>query len=151
MTGRTAILLDVDGVVSPLAAPGRRARRLRIDGAVGQRVRRLVGLGEVVWLTAWDAATRGVLESTFGLPPLRAIPTADPASVLPAVAGWIGANAPDGGWRGVAWIDDELFGDALDWAEAAPFPVELVRPDPVQGLRDEHVARIEAFLAGLPA
>lgn len=144
------VLLDVDGVVSRLSSSSRRSPRLRIDAAVGPRVRRLAALAEVVWTTDWDAATRAVVESTFGLPHLRAIGPADGADVMSAVGSWLDRNAPSVGWRAVAWIDDALLGDAVEWAESRPFPVELIRPDGEQGLQDVHVDRAEAFLRTVP-
>ncbi|MFD1721891.1 HAD domain-containing protein [Amnibacterium endophyticum] len=146
------VLLDVDGVVNPLWRPGAAATRMRIDAAVGARVRRLAGLAEVVWATTWDAGTRATITATFGLPAFRAATAQDPfvrplSPNLPAVSAWLTVHEPPGGWRAVAWIDDELEGDARAWAREQPFLVQLVRPDPVQGLQDAHVDLVEQFLA----
>ena len=149
------VLLDVDGVVNPLSRPGAVAKRMHFDGAVGARVRRLTEHAEVVWATTWDATTRATITSTFGLRPFRAATAQDPvlrpvSANLPAVAEWLALNEPAGGWRGVAWIDDELEGDARQWAREQPFLVQLIRPHPVQGLQDEHVDRVVDFLSALP-
>ena len=141
------VLLDVDGVVSRLSSRSRVSSRLRLDADVAGRVRRLRSLAEVVWVTAWDAGTRGAIEGTFGLPRLRAVEVARGVDALDAVRGWLDRSAPADGWRVVAWIDDVLLGDAVAWAESVPFAVELVRPDGQQGLQDPHVDRVEAFLA----
>lgn len=149
------VLLDVDGVVNPLSRPGAVATRMRLDGAVGERIRRLAAAGEVVWASTWDAGTLAAITSTFGLPAFRAAAAEDrllrPVSPnLPAVAAWLTVHQPPGGWRGVAWIDDELEGDAREWAREQPYLVQLIRPDPVQGLQDVHVDRVVDFLTALP-
>ncbi len=149
------VLLDVDGVVNPLARAGATARRMRLDGAIGGRIRRLAAEAEGVWAPTWDAGTPAALPSTFGLAPFRAATAEDrivrPVSPnLPAVAAWLTVHEPPGGWRGAAWIDDQLEGDARAWAREQPFLVQLIRPDPVQGLQDEHVDRVVEFLTALP-
>ena len=152
---RAVVLLDVDGVVNPLSRPGAPARRMRLDGAVGERIRRLAAASAVVWATTWDAGTQAAITSTFGLPAFRAATSDDrilrPVSPnLPAVSAWLTVHEPPGGWRGVAWIDDQLEGDAREWAREQPYLVQLIRPDPVQGLQDVHVDRVVDFLTALP-
>lgn len=158
VTPGTVIVLEIDGVVNQLASrrPGTVPTRMHVEVRVGNRVRRLARSGEIVWAGSWDAATRAALAGTMGLrPDLRSVPglptdgdeprTATPG--LPAVTRWLDGSAPDAGWHAVVWIDDELYEDALRWAAARPYPVLLVRTDPVLGLAEADVARVEAFLA----
>ena len=145
------VLLDVDGVVNPLSRRGGTAKRMHFDGAVGDRLRRLASIAEVVWATTWDETTRRTITTTFGLPAFRSASAEDPfvrplSPNLPAVAAWLTVHEPPGGWRAVAWIDDELEGDAREWAREQPYLVQLIRPDPLQGLQDLHVERVEQFV-----
>ncbi len=49
------------------------------------------------------------------------------------------------GDRPFAWIDDDLWSDALDWAEERSSPTLLVRVAPHRGLTQSHVERLEVF------
>lgn len=61
---------------------------------------------------------------------------------LPAVKAYIGD-------RPFAWLDDDLFADAFEWAHDREtrlgIPTRLVRTNPAVGLADEHVAELLRF------
>ncbi len=49
------------------------------------------------------------------------------------------------GDRPFTWIDDDLWSDALDWAEERSSATLLVRVAPHRGLTQSHVERLEVF------
>lgn len=53
------------------------------------------------------------------------------------------------GDRPLVWIDDELYDDALAWADARPAPTLLVRTRAGVGLTVQEVDRVVAWLDGL--
>ncbi len=57
----------------------------------------------------------------------------------------LAAVASQVGGRSLAWIDDELYDDAVQWAEERDAPTLLVRTSPHVGMRAAHVAELEVF------
>ena len=50
-----------------------------------------------------------------------------------------------GAYRPLAWIDDELHGDAYAWAAMRRIPTKLLTTDPSRGITDRHVRALLAF------
>ena len=57
----------------------------------------------------------------------------------------LAAVATHVGGRSLAWIDDELYDDAVQRAEGRDAPALLVRTAPYVGMTAAHVVRLEAF------
>jgi hypothetical protein len=49
------------------------------------------------------------------------------------------------GNRPLAWVDDDLFGDAFAWADKRAAPTLLIRTSPSVGLTEQDVSRLEGF------
>jgi hypothetical protein len=139
---RPLLMLDVDGVLNPYAAPACPAGYQELDLFPGEEpvwlcsqhgpwLRELAVEFELVWATGWGADANLVLAPLLRLPdlPVLALPPApfDPADKLPAVASF----ARD---RPLAWIDDLLPADADGWASSRGVPTLLLGVDPAEGL-----------------
>jgi hypothetical protein len=149
-TERPLLLLDVDGVLNPLAArppPGFTA--LQIDGyevAISARHRmwlqELVLSFELVWATTWEGAANESVGPLLGLPELPVV-TFEGERIgetwkLGAVRAFVGD-------RPLVWIDDELFADARDWADHRPAPTLLIRPASSVGMTAAHFNQVCQF------
>jgi len=105
---------------------------------------------ELVWATAWEDNANLLLAPALGLPSLPVVRFTDPAPdhagasyagrtwKLPGVKRFV-ADRP------LAWIDDELHGDAYAWATARRIPTKLLSTDPTRGLVDREVRSLLAF------
>ena len=171
---KPVLLLDVDGVLAPLADPPPDGYAWRRVGALGslalavaantRRLRRLAAAFDVVWCTARERDAADILGPLHGLPerPWVAFGTVRPPGgpiivpanptggswKLPGVDAWVRAHA---GGRPVAWLDDDLGGDCRAWARARSSdeaPTLLVDVEPVCGVEDRHVEGLLAFAGG---
>ena len=100
--------------------------------------------------TAWQDNANLLLAPALGLPALPVVRFTDPAGdevglrhtgrtwKLPSVHRF----AAD---RPLAWIDDELYGDAYAWAAARRSPTKLLSTDPARGIVDREVRSLLAF------
>ena len=120
MNGRPLLLLDVDGVLNPFAAPAcppgyeeheffPGEEPVRLCAAHGPWLVELAAQFELVWATGWGVNANRVLAPLLSLPDLPVIrfPSVpfEPADKLPAVIGFAGS-------RPLAWIDDALVPEA---------------------------------------
>lgn len=154
------ILLDIDGVLNPLARPGSGGDRpeLTLSDSKVALVRRLAELGRIAWVSTWPADLTAGLEAQLQLEvePLRVTllmqPSDDdePTPKLRSVSRWLARMeaAGDADWDSVVWIDDVLGPDARKWAHGYGRPVLLEKPVPDQGLGDIHVVAVEVFVDG---
>ena len=153
---RVLILLDVDGVLNPVA----QHPRLVLSPARALLVQQLTALGEIVWATTWSPTHTFHLTRELGLPAttegiafprdMHANASAPaPTPKLHWVARWLARQ--DELPRALVWIDDLLRPDAADWADAQPYPTLLVHPEPRSGLMPEHLDSVTTFVAALPA
>ena len=152
------LLLDIDGTLCPVGSgPGVAVRHLSIGaGAVSFRadlpdvLAELAAHYELAWATAWQDHANLLLAPALGLPALPVVRFTDPAPdevgsrytgrtwKLPSVQRF----AAD---RPLAWIDDELHGDAYAWAAARQIPTKLLSTDPSRGIVDREVRSLLAF------
>ena len=152
---RPILALDVDGVISlfgfegPLDhVPG---RFHLIDGmahcipdGVGERVRQLAEVYEIVWATGWEDRANDMLPQILGLPDELPVLTFD-GNARFGTAHWkIDAIDSYAGDRPLAWIDDCLDESCRAWAAARAAPTLLVPTESATGLTDEHA---EALLS----
>jgi hypothetical protein len=149
---RPLLLLDVDGVLNPYAAPGQPdgfEQHLLLDELVwlapqhGAWLRPLLDRFELVWATGWEHNANQLIAPILGLPALPVIEFPREADgrffKLPTIARFAAG-------RPLVWIDDELTDEAHAWAAARALPTRLVDADPAIGLTEELVALIAAFL-----
>jgi hypothetical protein len=156
MTERPLLLMDVDGVLNPFAAPacpegfaefdipGGDGEPTRLCRAHGGWLRELARRYELVWATGWGADANAYLSPLLGLPnlPLVTFPPVpfEPREKVPAIAAYVGERRP------VAWVDDALVPEAHAWAAARAAPTLLLGTDPSRGLGRETVERLADWL-----
>lgn len=157
------LYLDVDG---PLNAFGRTVfptwDDLQVADVAGYNIRHSKKMGqqilalaeafniEIVWASTWcrmDDINR-LIGSLFDWPTFRKIPYID---THPRGCGKLTEVARDAeSCRGVVWIDDDLWGPDLEWAERrheAGFPTFTVKADPGTGITPGDLSDIAAFVA----
>ncbi|SFW92439.1 hypothetical protein [Amycolatopsis australiensis] len=165
---RPLILLDVDGPLSPWAAPrhakpagyvehplrlsrwSRKRLRIWLNPAHGPELLALAGTAdaELAWATSWEHRANRQVGSAIGLPllPVVEFPGPQPAWKFGPVGRFAAGRPP-------AWFDDDfdLFPAArtafLD--RRAGLPTELIPVDAHTGLPDEHFGHLQAWLSGL--
>ncbi|MFJ5693826.1 HAD domain-containing protein [Arthrobacter sp. NPDC093125] len=154
------ILLDIDGVLNPVAHPngGGDGPDVALSDAKVSLVRRLSRCGRIAWVSTSPEDLTAELESQLQLEmePLRvelAMRESDveePTPKLRAVTEWLAekASAGEADWDAVVWIDDVLGPDAHEWADGFGQPVLLEKTSPEEGLTKEQVASVESFLDG---
>ena len=152
------ILLDIDGVLNPVAFPGGGGDRagLWLSAAKVSLVRRLAQCGRIAWVSTWPADQTASLESQLELDvaplrvtlTLRAEDSDEPTPKLRSVRRWLRRMelAGEADWDAVVWIDDVLGPDAREWASTHTQPVLLERPGPAQGMSEVHVVAVEVFV-----
>ena len=158
------ILLDVDGVLNPSVSSDRAlgSHRLMLEPEREELVHRLAAVGTIVWATTWPPKLTSVLADDLGLPAgTEAIVFGGGLPHDPRFPGQTGKLQPVAVWLeragerfdidAVVWIDDNLRGDAVDWAREQEIPFHLVVPESAAGLTADEVTGAEAFLAGLGA
>jgi hypothetical protein len=152
---RPLLLADVDGVVCPYgdelvepAAAGLELAtvgyvRVWLSADVGQHLKRLAELFQLVWCTGWEDHAADYLAPFLGLPALPVIHFAEPAEEdghwkWPAIEAFVGDRA-------FAWIDDELGQDDFARAGRRSSPTMLVLIEGTHGLHELHVEQLERF------
>jgi hypothetical protein len=150
---RPLLLLDVDGVLNPYAAPTRPAGALEVP-LFGETVwlvpqhgiwlRELLAEVQIIWATGWEDDANRIIAPLLGLPafPVIHFPR-NPAGrfVKLATVQDVVGNAP------IAWLDDELTPAAFQWAAERRAPTRLIPVDPAHGVQVEHIAQVRAFAA----
>ena len=141
------LLLDVDGVLNPFAAPACPAgyaehvlfpgeEPVRVCPGHGAWLRELSAGFTLTWVTAWEEEANRRLAPLLDLPPLPVIhlppPPFPPGAKLPAVVGYAGEQP-------LAWLDDVVTEEMRAWAATRDAPTLLVEINPAQGLTREVV------------
>jgi hypothetical protein len=152
---RPLLLLDVDGVLQPVGSavpPGFERLELAdsvvvLNRAHGDWLRDVAELFEIVWASTWAASANELIGSRLGLPAVAHIELGtlgtDGTRKLRSVQTFVAD-------RSFAWIDDELFEDAFEWAASRPERSLLIRTQAYVGMTAEHVRALEAFAARPP-
>jgi HAD domain in Swiss Army Knife RNA repair proteins len=136
------LLLDVDGVLNPFAAPAcppgyqeyeffAGEEPVRLCAAHGPWLQELATRFQIVWASAWGTDANRLLAPLLLLPELPVIrfpPVPfQPWEKLPAVTSFAGRSP-------LAWIDDALPPEAHAWASRRHVPTLLIGVDPAEGL-----------------
>ena len=148
---RPYLLIDVDGVLNPFGAgraPDGFARHELLGYDVwlsprhGLWLNGLVTWFDLVWATTWEhdapRLIAPILELPNDFPVIEFRQSEGETWKLRDVARFAG-NRP------LAWIDDDLLGDAFAWADQRTAPTLLIRTSPNVGLVEQDVWRLEAF------
>ncbi|MGI5238919.1 hypothetical protein [Dactylosporangium sp. CA-139066] len=149
------LLLDLDGVLNPFAAPtcpeGYQERvffegeePVRYCTAHAAWIEELAAAGELWWATAWGDHANELYLPALGLQPLPFVPFPPvpfaPELKVPAVDAVVGD-------RPAAWIDDNHTETGHRWAADRPAPTLLVSIDPAVGLTRTDVDRVLTWAA----
>lgn len=157
---RPLILLDIDGVLNPVAHPngGGDTSELSLSDEKVSLVQRLARCGRIAWASTSPEDLTAELESQLQLEvePLRVdlemreSDLDEPTPKLRAVTGWLAQMdaAGEADWDAVVWIDDVLGPDAQEWADRFSQPVLLEKPSPEDGLTEDQVVSVESFVDG---
>jgi hypothetical protein len=151
------LLLDLDGVLNPFAAPvcpDGYLERVFFEGEGPERycvghggwIRELAAVGELWWATGWGENANERYLPLLGVAPLPVVrfppvPFA-PELKVPAVAAVVGD-------RPVAWIDDNHTQTGRRWAAERSAPTLLVSVDPAVGWTRADVDQVLAWTANL--
>lgn len=151
------LLLDLDGVLNPFAAPvcpdGYLEQEFfasdeptRYCAAHGAWICELVAAGELWWATGWGEKANELYLPLLGVQPLPVVdfPLApfETEMKLPGVMAVVGD-------RPVAWIDDDHTDAARRWAVERPAPTLLVSVDPAVGWTRADVDQVLGWTADL--
>ena len=166
------LLVDVDGVLNALVGTPFGSRKealssalfeaefvarnfpIRVPVGTRDRIATLQTLFECVWATSWEDHAISHLAPDLGFgsdwPVIRFEDDYPDSGTwkLPAVQRF--AELPQTCSRPLAWIDDDLEPDALEWAARrtrSGTPTLIVRPDADEGFTSKHFKRLLAFHA----
>lgn len=149
--GRPYLLIDVDGVLNPFGtsrAPDGFARHELLGYDVwlsprhGLWLNALATWFDLVWATTWEHDAPRLIA------PILKLPSDIPVIEFRQSEGetWkLGDVAHFAGSKPLAWIDDDLFGDAFAWADQRSAPTLLIRTSSSVGLTEQEVWRLESF------
>jgi hypothetical protein len=152
---RPLLLIDVDGVLNPLAVrppghipPGFAAYDLEgllvlLAAQHGAWLSELAVDFDLVWATSWEHDADRLIAERVGLPRGLPVITFDSppeewTSKLPDVIRFV-ADRP------VAWVDDDLGSEVYSWADSRTVPTLLIQPDHRVGLTSAHIDRLRGF------
>jgi hypothetical protein len=158
--GRPILALDVDGVVSlfgfegPLdQAPG---RFHLIDGVahcipdqLGERLRRLAEVYDLVWATGWEDRANDILPGILGLDGELPVLTFGGRARFGTAHWKVDAIDEYAGDRPVAWIDDCLDQSCHAWAKSREAPTLLVPVESDCGLQEAQVEALVSWARGV--
>lgn len=156
---KALILMDVDGVLNPTMKKDQDFAEpvLNLSPDRTRLLSSAAGLGELIWATSHGLEQTDGLQAQAGIAgtcsriPLGTLTPDDmtaPTPKLRRVIRWIDRARIEAGTDtpSIVWIDDLHGADARAWACTAAFPVLLITPNPVQGLTQDHLDQITAWL-----
>lgn len=148
------LLLDVDGVLQPLGRsipPGYRRFTSPESEVVlcpdhGRWITELSDSFEVTWVTTWGRSANQAIGAVLGLPTLTHVELGTLPRTgtrkLDAVRAFVRGRA-------CAWVDDEIYEDAVAWAARRAAPTLLIRTAPSVGFTVAHVEQLKGFADAL--
>ncbi len=154
------ILLDIDGVLSPLSVHRQDTGDTHsvVHEPQASLVREIATLGEIVWASTWDSEMRRSLATRLGLDVHMSVSFSAGKDTegamtpkLSAVRQWMRMRKmmDEFEWDCLIWIDDSLRDDATHWLASLEVPTLAVTPDSGAGLTRTHVDKIREFCGGL--
>lgn len=152
LMARPYLLIDVDGVLNPFGT-GRRPNGFARHELLGYDVwlsprhglwlNALATWFDLVWATTWEHDAPRLIA------PILKLPTNFPVIEFGQPEGGETWKLPDvdrfAGNRPLAWIDDDLWGDAFTWADRRNAPTLLIRTSSRVGLTEQEAGRLEGF------
>ncbi|MGH3423596.1 MAG: HAD domain-containing protein [Nocardioidaceae bacterium] len=159
--GPPIVAVDVDGTLNALSLYPRpgfsvyevNGYRLQLCRPLGERLTRVANAfgAELVWATTWEDDANTKIAHKVGLPPT--LPVIHFTRARPAGLTWkLASVARYVAERPLAWLDDDLDEDAFAWAAARSddgVPSLLVQTDPLTGVTDDDLDRLEGWLRDL--
>lgn len=145
------VLLDVDGVLNPISSsppPGYVRYSFRGYTLTTRREHTewlyLIGTRfELAWASTWGPTANESIGAALDIGyPLRHVEFSEGRTGETWKLGAVKEFVED---RPLVWIEDELFADAVLWAETRNEPTLLIKPSPGVGFTKEHLAQIWAF------
>jgi hypothetical protein len=151
---RPLLLIDVDGVLNPLAVGSEsvpsgfkaydlEGLRVLLTREHGVWLTDLAADFDLIWATSWEHDADRLLAELVGLP--RGMPV---ITFKSPQTGWT-TKLPDVirfvGDRPMAWVDDVLGPDEHAWARSRATPTLLIQPDHRVGLTSAHIDRLRKF------
>lgn len=148
------LLLDIDGVLAPFDVSHSKFKPIIGHEYVyyseeqTEWLHELTKDFELVWASMWGDSGNGVLTQAHGLPFLphinflkQKINYSNNTLKLDAVKEFVQD-------RPCAWVDDDLFSDAFQWAAKrhATIPTLLVKTDPYLGLTNHDMNDLRSFI-----
>jgi hypothetical protein len=155
------LLVDIDGVISlfgfdPSDPPAGRFLAVEgilhfLSGTAGDHLRALERAFELAWCSGWEEKANEHLPAVLQL--ASELPHLSFDGPAASSAHWkLGAiEAYAGPFRPLAWIDDAHDHATESWAAARSGPTLLVSTEPAVGLTAQHVEKLLAWAADLPA
>ena len=159
------LLIDVDGVLNPVGDHSERKGwqkhtlagwPVRLHPKHGKWLSALADVFDLTWATTWEDEANQYIAPIVGLPQMPVVPFTEEAFIedhrgttwkLSGVAHYVGD-------RPCAWLDDDIWQDALDWAEGRTLfgiPTLVVWVKPEMGLLEHHIEKLKAFAQSLEA
>jgi Swiss Army Knife RNA repair-like protein len=151
--GRPLLFVDVDGVLSLFGFDEVPGPMHLVDGvphclprAGGRRLGRLAERFELVWATGWEEKANEYLPRLLELP-FRELPylTFDGRAMFGTAHWKLDAIERYAGNRPLAWIDDSIDEECLEWARRREAPTLIVQTESAVGITDEHVEELERW------
>jgi hypothetical protein len=107
---------------------------------------------ELVWATGWEERANEYLPHLLELP-FRELPYLTfGGRAMFGTAHWkLDAIERHAGDRPLAWIDDSIDEECLDWARRREAPTLIVQTDSPVGITDEHVDELERWARSVRA
>jgi len=155
----TYIIMDIDGVLNPFGARynaqlgftwlERNNTGVFLEPDMHTRwLKELSKDATFVWGSAWAEGSNLILElleldMKWDWVPLETEDIGLGTWKLKSVKSWVEENVPAG--EKVVWLDDELEGDAHEWAETRGNMLTIC-PDRYQGLTEEDFQNIHTFI-----
>jgi hypothetical protein len=150
---RPLLFVDVDGVLSLFGFDEAPGPMHLVDGvphclpsAGGRRLGRLAERFELVWATGWEEKANEYLPRLLELP-FRELPylTFDGRAMFGTAHWKLDAIERYAGNRPLAWIDDSIDEECLEWARRREAPTLIVQTESAVGITDEHVEELERW------
>jgi hypothetical protein len=145
------LLLDIDGALSPMVGRGESGEDLLwvtgiegVDKRLPQWLEELGAIFTLVWASSWEGEANSIFGPGLGLSELAFVHfdrMGEATWKLRSVLEYVGV-------RRFAWVDDDIYGDALIAVRDHPGGALLVKTAPRRGITQDNVDALLAFGVG---